>query len=338
MVAMTPPMAAMTPTVATTPLTLSPPLSLFLPGPSTPEDFGLARKELLAHLEATAWAPYRASPYFGRFTQFKWLEAQPVGAEAFADFRVLGKGGFGEVCACQRRATGKMYANKRLNKKRLKKRHGYEVAAPVPAAILRVPRLLVCPPVPLSLCLPCPIMSSCPLPCPSVPLSILLSHSPALSISLSLHLSPCPLFHSSVLLSIPLAHRLSLCPLTCPFVPLSIPLAPCPSFCPLICPPVPLPVPLSPSLSPTHSLPPPCPPVPSSIPLSSPPLSFPPFSSSIFLLIFLYVFPMISACAWRVLGVCRRRWWRSASWRGCTAASSSRWPAPSRPRPTSASS
>ncbi|KAI6061659.1 G protein-coupled receptor kinase [Aix galericulata] len=131
----------MTPTAATTPLTLSPPLSPLLPGPSTPEDFGLARKELLAHLEATAWAPYRASPYFGRFTQFKWLEAQPVGAEAFADFRVLGKGGFGEVCACQRRATGKMYANKRLNKKRLKKRHGYEVAAPVPAAVLRVSRL-----------------------------------------------------------------------------------------------------------------------------------------------------------------------------------------------------
>ncbi|XP_066841269.1 rhodopsin kinase GRK1 isoform X2 [Anser cygnoides] len=97
-------------------------------GPSTLEDFGLAQKELLAHLEATAWAPYRASPYFGRFTQFKWLEGQPVGAEAFADFRVLGKGGFGEVCACQRRATGKMYANKRLNKKRLKKRHGYEAA------------------------------------------------------------------------------------------------------------------------------------------------------------------------------------------------------------------
>ncbi|XP_009468895.1 PREDICTED: rhodopsin kinase, partial [Nipponia nippon] len=46
----------------------------------------------------------------------------------FADFRVLGKGGFGEVCACQRRATGKMYANKRLNKKRLKKRQGYEAA------------------------------------------------------------------------------------------------------------------------------------------------------------------------------------------------------------------
>lgn len=95
------------------------------------EDFGQARRELLAHLEAVAWTPYRASPEFGRFVQFKWLEGQAVTAEAFVDFRVLGKGGFGEVCACQRRTTGKMYANKRLNKKRLKKRQGYEVGSPV---------------------------------------------------------------------------------------------------------------------------------------------------------------------------------------------------------------
>ncbi|KFO64432.1 Rhodopsin kinase, partial [Corvus brachyrhynchos] len=53
---------------------------------------------------------------------------QAVNADAFVEFRVLGKGGFGEGCACQRRATGKMYANKRLNKKRLKKRKGYEAA------------------------------------------------------------------------------------------------------------------------------------------------------------------------------------------------------------------
>ncbi|POI18644.1 hypothetical protein CIB84_017612, partial [Bambusicola thoracicus] len=105
-------------------------LSVCLQDPSTPDDFEPARRELLAHLEGTAWAPYLSSPYFGRFTQFKWLEGQPVGPDAFADFRVLGKGGFGEVCACQRRATGKMYANKRLNKKRLKKRQGYEVGGP----------------------------------------------------------------------------------------------------------------------------------------------------------------------------------------------------------------
>lgn len=37
---------------------------------------------------------------------------------------MLGKGGFGEVCACQVRATGKMYACKKLEKKRIKKRKG----------------------------------------------------------------------------------------------------------------------------------------------------------------------------------------------------------------------
>ena len=35
-----------------------------------------------------------------------------------------GKGGFGEVCACQTRSTGKMYACKKLEKKRIKKRRG----------------------------------------------------------------------------------------------------------------------------------------------------------------------------------------------------------------------
>ena len=43
-------------------------------------------------------------------------------------YRVLGKGGFGEVCACQVRATGKMYACKKLEKKRVKKRKGEAMA------------------------------------------------------------------------------------------------------------------------------------------------------------------------------------------------------------------
>uniref|UniRef100_A0A8C8SVL0 G protein-coupled receptor kinase n=1 Tax=Pelusios castaneus TaxID=367368 RepID=A0A8C8SVL0_9SAUR len=90
--------------------------------------FQETEQRLLQHLEAQAWAPYRDSLFFARFLQFKWLEAQSVTDEWFLDFRVLGKGGFGEVSACQMRATGKMYANKKLNKKRLKKRNGYEGA------------------------------------------------------------------------------------------------------------------------------------------------------------------------------------------------------------------
>ncbi|CAN7943431.1 unnamed protein product [Ixodes hexagonus] len=67
---------------------------------------------------------FEGSLYFDRYLQWKWLEGQPVTAKTFRMYRVLGKGGFGEVCACQVRATGKMYACKKLEKKRIKKRRG----------------------------------------------------------------------------------------------------------------------------------------------------------------------------------------------------------------------
>jgi len=54
--------------------------------------------------------------------------SQPVTKYTFRMYRVLGKGGFGEVCACQVRATGKMYACKKLEKKRIKKRKGEAMA------------------------------------------------------------------------------------------------------------------------------------------------------------------------------------------------------------------
>ncbi|XP_075240672.1 G protein-coupled receptor kinase 5-like isoform X2 [Convolutriloba macropyga] len=66
--------------------------------------------------------------YFHRFLQWKYLERQKVTKDTFRMYRVLGKGGFGEVCACQVRATGKMYACKKLEKKRIKKRRGEDMA------------------------------------------------------------------------------------------------------------------------------------------------------------------------------------------------------------------
>ncbi|XP_066091305.1 rhodopsin kinase GRK1 [Saccopteryx bilineata] len=82
----------------------------------------------LDHLGQAPFQEYLGSLHFLRFLQWKWLEAQPTGEDWFLDFRVLGKGGFGEVSACQMKATGKMYACKKLNKKRLKKRKGYQGA------------------------------------------------------------------------------------------------------------------------------------------------------------------------------------------------------------------
>ncbi|KAG8452140.1 hypothetical protein GDO86_004073 [Hymenochirus boettgeri] len=82
----------------------------------------------LSFLKENAFPQYKESNYFSKFLQWKWLEAQPIGEDWFMDFRILGKGGFGEVSATQMRATGKMYACKKLNKKRLKKRKGFEGA------------------------------------------------------------------------------------------------------------------------------------------------------------------------------------------------------------------
>lgn len=92
---------------------------------------GLFKQMLQAtseYLKENAFQQYKESKYFSRFLQWKWLESQPVGEDWFMDFRVLGKGGFGEVSASQMRATGKMYACKKLNKKRLKKRKGLDVS------------------------------------------------------------------------------------------------------------------------------------------------------------------------------------------------------------------
>uniref|UniRef100_A0A3P8WV62 G protein-coupled receptor kinase n=1 Tax=Cynoglossus semilaevis TaxID=244447 RepID=A0A3P8WV62_CYNSE len=75
-----------------------------------------------------AFKDYQNSMYFDRFLQWKILERQPITKDTFRQYRVLGKGGFGEVCACQVRATGKMYACKKLEKKRIKKRKGESMA------------------------------------------------------------------------------------------------------------------------------------------------------------------------------------------------------------------
>ncbi|XP_031196944.1 G protein-coupled receptor kinase 4 isoform X2 [Mastomys coucha] len=80
------------------------------------------------YLSETPFEEYQESAYYNRFLQWKWLERRPVTKKTFRQYRVLGKGGFGEVCACQVRATGKIYACKKLEKKRIKKRKGEAMA------------------------------------------------------------------------------------------------------------------------------------------------------------------------------------------------------------------
>nr|XP_011715808.1 G protein-coupled receptor kinase 5 isoform X5 [Macaca nemestrina]XP_011715817.1 G protein-coupled receptor kinase 5 isoform X5 [Macaca nemestrina] len=92
------------------------------------ELFSACAQSVHEYLRGEPFHEYLDSMYFDRFLQWKWLEGQPVTKNTFRQYRVLGKGGFGEVCACQVRATGKMYACKRLEKKRIKKRKGESMA------------------------------------------------------------------------------------------------------------------------------------------------------------------------------------------------------------------
>jgi len=86
--------------------------------------FSPCSDEVKKFLAGDPFKEFRMSMYFHRYLQWKFLERQPVTYKTFRMYRVLGKGGFGEVCACQTRSTGKMYACKKLEKKRIKKRKG----------------------------------------------------------------------------------------------------------------------------------------------------------------------------------------------------------------------
>jgi len=86
--------------------------------------FSQCQANVKSFLSKEPFKEFRMSMYFHRYLQWKNLERTPVTYKTFRMYRVLGKGGFGEVCACQTRSTGKMYACKKLEKKRIKKRKG----------------------------------------------------------------------------------------------------------------------------------------------------------------------------------------------------------------------
>ncbi|XP_076838109.1 rhodopsin kinase grk7a [Brachyhypopomus gauderio] len=92
------------------------------------EVMGKVREGTKEFLKGKPFADYKKSPVFDKFLQWKEYERQPITEKYFYEFRTLGKGGFGEVCAVQVKNTGQMYACKKLCKKRLKKKHGQNMA------------------------------------------------------------------------------------------------------------------------------------------------------------------------------------------------------------------
>ncbi|XP_063763369.1 rhodopsin kinase grk7-b isoform X2 [Eleginops maclovinus] len=80
------------------------------------------RKATRDFLSGKPFLEYQESPFFHRFLQWKEYEKQKINDKYFYEFRTLGKGGFGEVCAVQVKHTGQMYACKKLDKRCLKKK------------------------------------------------------------------------------------------------------------------------------------------------------------------------------------------------------------------------
>ncbi|XP_074474530.1 G protein-coupled receptor kinase 5 [Sebastes fasciatus] len=86
------------------------------------------REDLHHYLRGEPFILYQKSMFYDRFLQWKTLERQPITKQKFRQYRLLGKGGFGEVWACQNRASGMLYACKKLEKTHVKKRKGEEMA------------------------------------------------------------------------------------------------------------------------------------------------------------------------------------------------------------------
>lgn len=61
----------------------------------------LAKSEAMAFLQEQPFKDFLTSPFYDKFLQWKLFEMQPVSDKYFTEFRVLGKGGFGEVSVTQ---------------------------------------------------------------------------------------------------------------------------------------------------------------------------------------------------------------------------------------------
>jgi len=91
--------------------------------------FELYVEEIFSQLRGNIFKRYVESEKFTRFCQWKNLELNiTLSMNDFSVHRIIGRGGFGEVYGCRKADTGKMYAMKCLDKKRIKMKQGETLA------------------------------------------------------------------------------------------------------------------------------------------------------------------------------------------------------------------
>ncbi|KAJ8687143.1 hypothetical protein QAD02_022937 [Eretmocerus hayati] len=86
-------------------------------------------EEIFNHLRGEPFRKFLESDKYTRFCQWKNLELNiQLTMNDFSVHRIIGRGGFGEVYGCRKADTGKMYAMKCLDKKRIKMKQGETLA------------------------------------------------------------------------------------------------------------------------------------------------------------------------------------------------------------------
>jgi len=76
--------------------------------------------------------------FWPTFAQFRAISQRAPEPADFTLFRVLGKGGFGLVSGCKHKASGRLYAMKAMDRKRVKLRHSWELCLNERHALQRV--------------------------------------------------------------------------------------------------------------------------------------------------------------------------------------------------------
>ena len=86
-------------------------------------------EEIFSYLRGNIFQKFVDSAKFTRFCQWTNLELNlTLSMNDFSVHRIIGRGGFGEVYGCRKADTGKMYAMKCLDKKRIKMKQGETLA------------------------------------------------------------------------------------------------------------------------------------------------------------------------------------------------------------------
>mmetsp|Transcript_5796 Transcript_5796/g.7530 ORF Transcript_5796/g.7530 Transcript_5796/m.7530 type:complete len:666 (-) Transcript_5796:325-2322(-) len=92
-----------------------------LPSLDLPNDFfDQAEAVVMESLRKQYWEGFKESPEHTKLHNFFWYRDRKTVEDDFFVMRVLGRGGFGLVTACKKGTSGKLYAMKVMNKKRIK--------------------------------------------------------------------------------------------------------------------------------------------------------------------------------------------------------------------------